>query len=83
MSFIYYHLNFHANLLRPWRFHLKSTALFDKINIIQMANFGINQKIIYIPYVNEFKLHWKCNGQYMSKIGSLIKLIDTVNERKE
>ena len=28
MSFIYCHLNFHANLLRPWRFPLTTTTKY-------------------------------------------------------
>jgi hypothetical protein len=66
-----------------WKFNYHTitattTPLRYSKEIYYIFGFGIIQKIIYIPYVSEFKLHWKCNGQYMSKIGSLIKLIHTV-----
>jgi hypothetical protein len=34
MSFIYYHLNFHDNLLRPWRFPLKNEDFNLPVNSI-------------------------------------------------
>jgi hypothetical protein len=39
MSFIYCHLNFHANLLRPWCFPLKFTR-WQTIHTVQVINKG-------------------------------------------
>jgi hypothetical protein len=43
MSFIYCHLNFHANLLRPWRFPLttKNRGKHDNYLLIQPVRFRV------------------------------------------
>jgi hypothetical protein len=40
MSFIYCHLNFHANLLRPWRFPLKRSGHIVKPSILKWSSFN-------------------------------------------
>jgi len=54
MSFIYFHLNFHANLLRPWRFPLISSS----VHIIVMCNFWYDFQLVqrsqyFLETINE------------------------------
>jgi hypothetical protein len=53
MSFIYCHLNFHANLLRPWRFPLNIFQLF----MLLMKNVFIHFiPPIYLWYILEIRI---------------------------
>jgi hypothetical protein len=50
MSFIYCHLNFHASLLRPWRFPLeKNPKECLKENLIRVTRECLIRGIICLP----------------------------------
>jgi hypothetical protein len=71
MSFIYCHLNFHPNLLRPWHFPLShsSLALYIPVPLICVFQFveelSINGQII-IRYTTHYFLKKGINGRYNS-----------------
>jgi hypothetical protein len=55
MSFIYCHLNFHANLLKPWRFPVKK--LFEYYASFDGNNRGTGTKPPYLTQVTDKLYH--------------------------